>query len=186
MNWEAIQAYAEVLAALAVLVSLGFVAVQIRHNTASVQAGTVTRACEVLNRLRTEVWTDPESARIYTLALSGEHVDDELSASRVRLFWVALAREYEAVYYQHLSGQLPEAMWESWAKEMVLILTTPGGSDAIEVLRDNLLSSTFVEFLDTELRRVEHAPLVRMREKWDLVARQRRGNQDSGDLGGAT
>ena len=170
MGWEAIQACAEVLAALAVLVSLAFVAVQIRQNTASVQAGTVARTSEVLNRLRAEVWTDPESTQIYNLATSGVHVDDASTATRIRLFWIALAREYEAVYYQHLAGQLPEAMWESCAKEIVLILSTPGGGDALEVLRDDLLS-------------VEQSPYVRFRAKWDQVSGRRRGGEDSGDVG---
>ena len=184
MGWEAIQACAEVLAALAVLVSLGFVAVQIRHNTAAVQAGTVARTSEILNRLRTEIWTDPESARIYNLATSGVQVDDASTTTRIRLMWIALAREYEAVYYQHLSGQFPETMWESWSKEIVMILSTPGGSDALQVLRDDLLSSNFVRFLDAELGSVEQSPLLRVRAKWDQVTRQRHVDKDSDDVGG--
>lgn len=183
MNWEATQAVAELVAALAVLGSLGYLAIQIRQNTASVQSGTVAQTSEILNRLRTEIWTDPESARIYDLALSGARIECASDATRMRLFWIALARDYEAIYYQYVGGQLPPSMWDGWAKEIVLIFSTPGGSDALEAMRDELLSAPFVQFLDDRLNRLDDAPIARIRDKWDLAGQKRRGEEEVGDGG---
>ena len=110
MNWEAVQAVAELSAAIGVLLSLAYVAIQIRQNTASVRAGTVARSSEILSRLRDKLWSDVGAARIYERALSGDEGEDSADALRVRLFWVALARDYEAVFYQHLAGQLPDSI----------------------------------------------------------------------------
>jgi hypothetical protein len=175
MNWDAIQAIAELAAAVGVLFSLGYLAIQVRQNTASVQAGTVARSSETLNRIRSEIWTDAETARIYQLALSGEELEDPLTATRVRLFLVALARDYEAIYYQNVAGQLPAAMWDAWLKEMKLIFSTPGGADALAAMEDHLLNSEFVQFLKQELATADEPFMSAFRAKWDEVGRSRRG-----------
>ena len=179
MNWEAIQAVAELTAAAAVLISLVYLAAQVRQNTASIQAGTVARSSEILNRLRTEIWTDADSARIYELALSGEEVADAASSTRVRLFWVAAAREYEAIYHQFLAGQLPEPIWEGWLKEIRIIFSTPGGRDALASMRDLLLDSRFVGLLDSELGTIDEPPIITFRTRWDEAGRDRRSARDS-------
>ena len=179
MNWEATQAIAELMAAIAVLISLVYLAAQVRQNTASIQAATVARTSEVLNRLRTEIWTDAESARLYEVALSGEEPTDPEVSTRVRLFWVALAREYESVYYQHLAGQLPDPIWEGWLKEIRLVFSTPGGTDALAGMRDLLLDTRFVALLDAELEALDEPPIVPFRARWDQAGRERRAARDS-------
>ena len=52
MNWEAIQAVAELSAAVGVLLSLVYVGLQVRQNTAALQAGTVARSSELMQRTR--------------------------------------------------------------------------------------------------------------------------------------
>ena len=178
MNWEATQAIAELAAAAAVLISLVYLAAQVRQNTASIQAGTVARTSEILNRLRTEIWSDADSARIYELALSGEEAPDAQSTTRERLFWVGLARDYEAVYYQHLAGQLPDPIWEGWLKEIRIIFSTPGGRDALVGLRDHLLSAGFVSLLDAEIGSLEESPIIPFRARWDQAGRERRAARD--------
>jgi len=174
MNWEAIQAIAELSAAIGVLLSLGYVAIQIRQNTASVRAGTVARSSEILSRLRDKLWSEAGAAQIYERALSGDEVDDGPEALRVRLFWVALARDYEAVFYQHQAGQLPEAIWEGWVGEMRLIWCTPGGSDALAAIRVDFLSQPFVEFLDAQVSSCVEPPLLLFRSRWEKAAKERR------------
>ena len=56
MNWDAIQAIAELSAAFGVLLSLVYVGIQIRQNTASLRAGAVARSSELLSQLRSSLW----------------------------------------------------------------------------------------------------------------------------------
>ena len=174
MNWEAIQAIAELAAAGAVLLSLGYIAIQVRQNTASVQAGTVARSSELLNQLHSTVWTDPESAQIYQLALSGDEITDPSLAVRVRMFWASISRDFEAIYYQHQAGQLPDAIWEGWLSEMMLLFCTPGGSDAVAVFKSSFLSSDFGDFLETQVKSQAEPPLLVLRARWDEAAKSRR------------
>ncbi len=177
MNWDALQAVAELGGAVGVLISLVYLAVQIRQNTASVQSAAVSRASEILNRTRNRLWEDPEAVRIYLLALSGVRVEDVEDAARARLLFVALARDYEAIFHQKMAGQLPEGMWEGWRKEMLAIFTTSGGRDALEALSDNILSDAFATFLRAEVDATDSSTMSLLRAKWDEAGERRREEQ---------
>ena len=179
MNWEAVQAIAELCAALAVLASLAYLAVQIRQNTASVQSSTVARSSEILNRIRNHLWVDPEAMRIYLLALSGEEIEDGIDSVRARMFLVALARDYEAMFHQYVSGELPEGMWEGWRQEMLLVFTTPGGQDAMEAMAGTLLSQSFTAYLRSEVARTDGSPMQELRARWVDIGQARR-KRDAG------
>jgi len=176
MSWEAIQAIAELTGAAAVLASLVYLAIQVRQNTASVQAGTVARSSEALNRIRAEIWSDAETTRIYLLALSGEEIEDVVTATRTRLFFVTLARDYEAIYYQNEAGQLPDSMWETWLREMMIIFSTPGGHDALLAMEHDFLDAHFVRFLKAELAASGKPLLTDLVTKWTEIGAARRAN----------
>jgi hypothetical protein len=178
MNWDAIQAVAELSAALGVLLSLIYVGFQVRQNTAALQAGTVARSSELMQRTRIRLWGDADAARIWEPAMSGIEVEDRTSQIRIRHLMVCLARDHEAVFYQHVAGQLPEPFWEGWIGEMRYIWCSPGGADALAALRVDFLSAPFVEFLDTQIVSTSEPPLLRFRSRWEEAARLRRARND--------
>lgn len=87
---------------------------------------------------------------------------------------VSLARDHEAVFYQQLSGQLPDPIWRGWVGEMRLVWCSPGGADALAALRVDLLSAPFVEFLDAQRKSAPEPPILQLRSRWDEAARSRR------------
>jgi hypothetical protein len=174
MNWDAIQAVAELSAAVGVLLSLIYVGLQVRQNTAALQAGTVARSSELMQRTRLKLWGDADGVRIWDQALSGVEVGDPERVLRIRHFMVSLARDHEAVFYQHLARQLPEPIWEGWVGEMRLVWCSPGGADALAAIRVDLLSAPFVEFLDAQVKSSPEPPLLQLRSRWEEAARMRR------------
>jgi len=175
MNWDAIQAVAELSAALGVLLSLIYLGLQVRQNTAALRAGTVARSSELMQRTRLRLWGDVDAARIWEPAMSGAEVEDRTSQFRIRHLMVSLARDHEAVFYQHLFGQLPEPIWQGWVGEIRLVWCSPGGADALAALRGvDLLSTPFVEFLDAQILSASEPPLLQLRSRWEEAARMRR------------
>ena len=59
MNWEAIGAVGEIVGAIAVIVTLGYLAVQIRQNTRTVRASTHHGISRELNELNIAFGSDP-------------------------------------------------------------------------------------------------------------------------------
>jgi hypothetical protein len=177
MNWDAIQAIAELSAAFGVLLSLVYVGIQIRQNTASLRAGAVARSSELLSQLRSSLWRDPDVANLWDQALSGAEIEDRARGIRLRHFMVALARDHEAVFYQHRAGQLPEEIWKGWVVEMQTVWCTPGGADAISGMKV-LLSRPFSEFLEEQITSCAEPPLLLIRSRWEEAAMKRRQASD--------
>jgi hypothetical protein len=65
MNWEAIGAVGETVGALAVLVTLIYLAMQIRQNTRSVQAAAVDSANSQVSKIREVIFADANVANMY-------------------------------------------------------------------------------------------------------------------------
>ena len=65
MNWEAIGAVGEVAGAIGVIVTLGYLAVQIRQNTRSAREATWHSVLGQLAQFRSLIAQDPEVARVY-------------------------------------------------------------------------------------------------------------------------
>jgi len=71
MNWEAIGALAEFVSAVAIIVTIAYLAVQVRQNT----AGSVRDALNEMTRI---IASDPEAARIFWAGLEDRSALTEL------------------------------------------------------------------------------------------------------------
>ena len=76
MNWEAVQAIAESIGAVGVIATLVYLAQQIRQNTSSLQAATVSRATELMSNTRRAFWSNPEVSDFVARVLNGQPFTD--------------------------------------------------------------------------------------------------------------
>ncbi len=180
MNWNAIQAVAELVAAIGVLASLLYLAVQVRQNTASVRADSAARVAESIAQSRRAVWTDPAVAALYERALAGKPLGNSTDAIRVRAVWLTILKDFEALFHQSRSGRLPPDIDAAWRKEMVLYFATPGGRDAVAAL-GGLLSEQFALFVREQLEAQDGSPLDELQERWTAVAEARASLARGGD-----
>lgn len=166
MNWEAVQAIAESIGAVGVIATLVYLAQQIRQNTSSLQAATVSRATELMSNTRRAFWSNPEVSDFVARVLNGQPFTDAVDGSRTRMLWIDLARNYESVFFQYQSGQLPESVWAAWAEEMRIVWCSPGGGAALEALRVDFLHREFVEFCESLRGPESMAALQEFRARW--------------------
>ena len=85
MNWGAIGAVGEIIGALAVFLTLVYLAIQIRQNTKSVQASAVDASISKVNDVRQSLYENAELSRIYNQGLVHPDELDEESRFRFRL-----------------------------------------------------------------------------------------------------
>ena len=122
INWDAVGAVGEIFGAAAVLVTLNYLARQIRLNTDEVRAtrveGTLRDQSEY-NRMLAE---DGELARIYWTAVDDvEQLTDDEKRRWLHLCSVML-RNSEIAYFHYCHGHLPAAVHESrerWIKRFM-------------------------------------------------------------------
>lgn len=166
MDWNALQAVAEVVAAAGVVATLLYVARQIRDATFATQSSAVVRCAEMMQSARSQVLLNDDIAAIYVGALSGRPVDNALHAVRQRLLLCDLSRVHEAIYFQHATGHLPDTIWTSWQEELRMVWSTPGGRAALVAFDNKWLDPAFAEYLGTLQNETDALYMESFRQRW--------------------
>lgn len=113
MNWEALSAISEIVGAGAVLVTLIYLAIQMRQNTASVQASTRQA---VLQEDQELVYRMLDAPDLLLLRFKPELTDEE--KIRLNMYLITFFRLRESNWRQYQNGVLDEATWASYKGSM--------------------------------------------------------------------
>ena len=128
MNWDAVGAVAEAVGALGVILTLGFLALQIRANTRATKTSTFDSIlAEMRAKQRGVFAANPESMNVW---IHGMHDVDALSPEQKRMF--AMLMSDDALYVENIiqhyrSNNIDYAQLEPWLDYLSNILRTPGG-----------------------------------------------------------
>ena len=132
MNWDAIGALAELAGAIGVILSLAYLAVQIRQNTRQMEISSrAASGAAYQNILATiqsylaPVVADAELADIVRRGLVGETLDESES---FRFTWLLGGHLSNAdnVYYQYRHGVVSEERWQIRLAELRWFIKAPG------------------------------------------------------------
>jgi hypothetical protein len=153
VNWEAIGAIGEILGAVAVVISLVYLAFQIRTQNVESRAAAMH---EISGGFRESISTfaDPQMAELFTRVNCGE---EPLSDSEMLQLVVGIQRIFrigEEAYGQHLRGRLDADIWEAMIRQYSSYLAAPGFQRVWEIRR-NYYNDAFRKFID-ELPRTEY------------------------------
>ena len=148
MNWEALGAIAELLAAVGVILSLIYLAVQIRHGSASVRATMFLTSSANQSEMTAHVYQDSEMARIFRVGQQGLESLTEDEQTRFVSFFATLFRTYEQMFQQDRMGLLDPEVWEARREAMLRFYRQPG----VQTMwrhRRHAFSKSFRDLLDT-------------------------------------
>ena len=126
MNWDAIAAVGELLGASAVLVTLIYLAVQIRQNTSAVATATYESTMTGFNDINIVVAGNPALASVLD---RGCQNPDSLNTEEVVQFNFLLrcySNQWWKLFKLYERGSLPAAEWSIFAKEAAQFLDQPG------------------------------------------------------------
>lgn len=127
MNWEAIGAIGEVVGGAVVVISLLYVARQIRQSTEQARMA----AGQAVDTSNMQAWDPiyiPENSRIWTRGHSepdalDDHERQMFETSMIRLFGAS----FSTTSYYHSLGMYDEALYQYNSTYYGSLLTTPGG-----------------------------------------------------------
>ena len=149
MNWDAIGAIGQMLGSITVLVTLIYLAAQIRQNTTSVRAATFQNIVGMATTFAHDLAKDPELRRVMNLGLSAQPMSE--SDERVfHLLMISFLRRYENMHYQSRMGLLNDGQWQGLRESLLRILRRPGFRSWWQ---DNAatMNADFREFVDDHL-----------------------------------
>ena len=114
MTWETAGIFAELIAAIAVIVSLWYLAVQLKQNTELARAELEVQLGITWAELHDNMIQNPSLARAYDLAAKDW---DALSEEEMRAYLWFVAKSFhilEGMYRQHRRGLLTEEVWRPY------------------------------------------------------------------------
>lgn len=158
MNWSAVSAISDLVAAAAVVVSLVYLALQVRQNHRAVTAATELETSRMFSELHSRVAASSELARLWDTGLTrpAELTEDE----QRRFIWFVAEYFYlvEAVWQQHASGTVSAS---SWAQHEAV---------TVGLLKNRLLQEWWVSGVSPytpEFRAAVDRAVTRGAEHWD-------------------
>ncbi len=146
-DWSSI---AEIVGAVAVVVSLLYLAIQMRSQNREARLSTINRSLAEWNSLLALVADNSELASIWNRGLKNEELleDEEV---RFRAFANSYLRVVEGLYLQHLEGRLDDRIWHGIGKGTTDMLAA-AGLHRFWIHRQDWYSSEFREFVDAAIK----------------------------------
>lgn len=128
MNWDAVGAIGEVVGALAVVATLGYLAIQIRQNTMAVRRNSVRQANEGNSRALNSL-IDEGVSEVFVRGLKS--LDDLSDVERFRfdnVFYQWLSAQEQA-FIDRREGAISDDSFAVYENTVPGFLTTPGGRE---------------------------------------------------------
>ena len=125
MNWDALGAIGEVVGAAAVVLTLGYLAIQIRQSGKSSRQQSyhdlVTRRSEFYNKM-------VESNDVAAIVIAGSRGDsmNEVDAQRFTSSMLNYVSHFQDVYLQRRIGLVEESVWLAERQFLAVMMGLPG------------------------------------------------------------
>lgn len=157
MSLENIYFISQIVSALALIVSLLFVGIQIRQNTLSTQTARHQSIVQAIADWSREVALNNDIANLMVRGSANFEQLDPVQRLQFALLHVALFRNYENIFYQHAQGAIDNHVWEGWAYRMRATFALPGVRAWWPPQRDSY-SDAFRDFLEANPLATTNAP----------------------------
>ena len=126
MNWEAISAIGQIVGALAVLITLIYLAVQLRQNTAAVATSTYESTMTGFNDINVVVASHPALASLLDRGCQGIGNLSPEETVQFNFLLRCYANQWWKLFKLYERGSLPGYEWKIFAQEAAQFLEQPG------------------------------------------------------------
>ena len=146
MNWEAINAIAQLVSSIGVVISLLYLAVQVHRSTRIAKLAAQDAATTALREVTRPFAENADVEKIWRKGLEDLSV---LSVDeKARFFHVAFQflKAMETIHFHYIYGLMEEQVWRGWRNLYEHYLDSPGLNHYWQ-LRHYLFSDRFQEFV---------------------------------------
>jgi len=157
VNWEAIGAISDFLAAIAVVVTLGYLAIQVRQGTSAIKSTATQNAHDQTTALYDLLASDPDLAEIFARALKAPDTLNVSETARFYALMLSVVFRLQNWYLQTRSRHIDEEILDSWLKVCRQITGTPGFKWFWEQRR-YVFAPEFVSYFENKVFREEPDP----------------------------
>ena len=139
----------EIIGSIAVIISIVYLAIQIRTNTEAERTSTYQAVVSDFGALNNTMASTPELSHLFVEAMEDYHQLSSDEKARISQLFFQCFRYFENMFYQHRKGYLDEEVWIGWKRMMLTYYSRPGFQTWWEHRKD-VYSEPFGLFLETE------------------------------------
>lgn len=147
MNWEAIGSLAEVVGAFAVVISLIYLAVQVRSGTRELRITTRDAAFQKLMEFNYYVMSDPELGWIFQSGCRDFQSLDEKDRARLVHAMYSFFKMFENIYLHYLDDSVDQKVWLHNSPMLLAYASQPGAQFYLSHRRE-IFDPRFWQFLE--------------------------------------
>jgi type II secretory pathway component PulJ len=149
VNWEAISAIGQLVGALAVVISLIYLARQVRSNAHATREAAMRSTLDSVNRHIQQITERPDLAELRSRGFADFESLEGTNRTRFGSLMHQLFRNAENMYCQHLEGHLDPRLWRGLEVVMREVNAQPG-VQAWWRLRSHWFDEEFAKFINQQ------------------------------------
>jgi len=135
MNWDAVGAVAELVGAAVVVLTIFYLASQIRNAEKATRILAVARTAEATDSWLSGIVNDSELCSVYFRGLRSYPELKDTEQERFRMLLVQYFRAVEGAWTQRELGMMSDEQWHGYQATTNFILGSEGGQSAFKPLR---------------------------------------------------
>jgi hypothetical protein len=129
MNWDAIGATAEMLGALAVIISLLYLASQVHQNTVASRISRYDSYVHTIADVRRSILQNKALSRVWVVGLRDPSELDELESAKLRLLLYNAVQTMESLHLQLTQSGLDKEIWSREVPVISRVIDSSGGRE---------------------------------------------------------
>jgi hypothetical protein len=154
MNWNLIGAVSEFLAAVGVIVTLVYLAIQIRLSRAEARHASIDRLVEMWSSCIGSVADNPDLVAIMVKAFDGVDALAEVERARFFAHMGRVFRIIEAIYVHHRDGTIDSDLWDGIDASNSDVFGTDATKQYWQI-RQHWFSREFRKYVDTRIDKTD-------------------------------
>ena len=127
MNWEAVGAAAEIVGAIAVVLTLIYLAIEVRNNRSATESASLDALAAGFNTINAQLIADRSVEELWLSGIADPEQLDEVDRARFWLIFQSYMNQLTALKKYHIAGVLSEDEWTAYSKATGAAMSTPGG-----------------------------------------------------------
>ena len=142
MNWDAVGAVAELIGSIAVVITLIYLAVQLKHNSKSTRLAAAHGLASTYSATLNHISSNQELTELYFNGLGDDPGLSKTERRQFDLIVLQLVRNGDVHFHSFLEGTMSKELWEATESGFLQLYSQPGGKASWERQR-HLVSESF-------------------------------------------
>lgn len=160
MNWDALGSIGEITGAIGVIVTLIYLAKQIRESNLAARQSAMQELMNLQSQLLGQISRDNSMSELWIKGTSDDPSLSEADKLQFRVFLMQLSVLWQRCYYFHLTGKIDHWFWDEVKNGIASVSASPGFRSWFEDVKHRL-SDDWQNYISIVIESTEESAVYR-------------------------